>query len=79
MPIKSYLVHPQQGKKMEVAKALSNMDQCEVVAAENEELLVLVTDTNSEQEEDILKERLQKVRDIRLMALVSGFNTPKNN
>ncbi|NAS13655.1 chaperone NapD [Poritiphilus flavus] len=78
MPIKSYLVHPKQGKKGEVANALSNMDQCEVIAAKNEELLVLVTETYSEKEEELLREQLQQFRDIKLMALVSGFNTPKN-
>lgn len=78
MPIKSYLVHPTEGKKGALAGELSNMQQCEVVPAENEEVLILVTETNSKQEEEELKEKLEQLSDIKLMALVSGFDTPKN-
>lgn len=78
MPIKSYLVHPAEGKKAELAHELSRMQQCEVVPAENEEVLILITETNSKQEEEELKEKLEQLSDIKLMALVSGFDTPKN-
>ena len=78
MPIKSYLVHPQEGKKSNVSQALSALDQCNVVPAENEDILVLVTDTASKQEEESLKEKLESIKDIKLMALVSGFNTPNS-
>lgn len=78
MPIKSYLVHPQEGKKMQLAKILSEIGQCEVVPAENKDVLILVTETDSKQEEEVLKERLDNINDIKLMALVSGFDTQKN-
>ncbi len=78
MPIKSYLVHPAEGKKATLANELSNMQHCEVVPAENEEVLILITETDSKQEEEELKQNLEKISDIKLMALVSGFNTPKN-
>ncbi|SNY99967.1 chaperone NapD [Flagellimonas pacifica] len=78
MPIKSYLVHPSEGKKDQLAQKLSNMEHCEVLPAENEEVLILVTETNSKQEEEILKENLEQISDIKLMAMVSGFDTPKN-
>ena len=77
MPIKSYLVHPKEGKKGTVAQALSALEQCNVVPAENEDVLVLVTETESKQEEAMLKEKLERVKNVKLMALVSGFNTPK--
>ena len=78
MPIKSYLVHPTEGKKAALANELSNMEQCEVVPAENEEVLILITETSSKQEEEELKEKLEQISDIKLMAMVSGFDTPKN-
>ncbi|MEX0313512.1 MAG: hypothetical protein AB3N18_05000 [Allomuricauda sp.] len=78
MPIKSYLVHPAEGKKTALANELSNMQHCVVVPAENEEVLILITETDSKQEEEELKQNLEKISDIKLMALVSGFNTPKN-
>ncbi len=77
MPIKSYLVHPLEGKKILVAEALTKIEQCEVLPAENKDLLILVTETNSKQEETDLKEKIDLVKGIKLMALVAGFNTPK--
>jgi nitrate reductase NapAB chaperone NapD len=78
MPIISYLAHPQEGKKDELLKALSTMDQCEVIPAENKNLLIVVTDTDTDEEQDDLKERIEAVDSLKLLALVSGFNTPKN-
>ena len=78
MPIKSYLVHPQEGQKMQLAGVLSKIEQCEVLPAENKDVLILVTETDSKQEEEVLKERLDSINGIKLMALVSGFDTPKN-
>jgi len=42
MPIISYLAHPQEGKKEELLEALSTMDQCEVIPAENKNLLKVI-------------------------------------
>lgn len=78
MPIKSYLVHPREGRKLQLADTLSKLTHCEVLPAENKEVLILVTETDSKQEEETLKEKLEQVEDIKLMALVSGFDTPKN-
>ena len=78
MPIKSYLAHAMQGKKDELMKALSAMNQCEVVPAENQDILALVTDTPNEKEEEILKEKIESLKSLKLLSLVSGFNTPQN-
>ncbi|MEK6155367.1 hypothetical protein WIW50_19010 [Flavobacteriaceae bacterium 3-367] len=78
MPIKSYLAHPHTGKKEYLIEALSNIEACEVLPANNEDVLILVTETNNKQEEDILKEKLEKIPSLKLLAMVSGFETPKN-
>ena len=78
MPIKSYLAHPHQGKKMELYQTLSGLSKCEVIPAENKDLLILVTDTDSSSEEDRLQEKLQAIDSMKLLAMVSGFNTTKN-
>jgi nitrate reductase NapAB chaperone NapD len=78
MPIISYLAHPQEGKKDELLEALSTMDQCEVIPAENKNLLIVVTDTDTDEEQDDLKEIIEAIDSLKLLALVSGFNTPKN-
>ncbi len=78
MPIKSYLAHPYQGKKKELIKALSSIKQCEVIPAENKDLLILITDSENNLEEDIIKEKIEAIKSLKLLAMVSGFNTQKN-
>lgn len=77
MPIKSYLVHPHDGKKNELQKRLSSIEKCEVIPAENENLLILVTDTYDVKEDQELQEKLESIESLKLMAIVSGFNSPK--
>lgn len=78
MPIKSYLAHAMTGKKEELMKALLDLNQCEVVPAENQDILALVTDTANEKEEELLKEKIEAINSLKLLSLVSGFNTPQN-
>jgi short-subunit dehydrogenase involved in D-alanine esterification of teichoic acids len=78
MPIKSYLAHPVSGQKEELIMALRNLKQCEVVPAENQNILAVVTDTSDENEEEILKEKMEAINSLKLLSLVSGFNTPHN-
>ena len=78
MPIKSYLAHPHMGKKMELMQTLTSLNYCEVIPAENKELLILITDTESNDQEEVLQEQLHTIKSIKLLALVSGFNASKN-
>ncbi len=78
MPIKSYLAHPHKGKKEYLIQALSAIDECEVLPAENVEVIILVTETDTRQEEADLKEKLEAIPSLKLLAMVSGFDTPKN-
>lgn len=78
MPIKSYLVHPVNGRKEELLAALKNFSECEVVAASNQDVIALVTDTQNQEEDDALKQKLEAISSLELLSLVSGFNTPQN-
>ncbi|WP_282124256.1 hypothetical protein [Algibacter mikhailovii] len=78
MPIKSYLAHPHDGQKAELVKALSDIEACEVMPATNENILVVVTDTLDDASEEILKEQIDKIQSLKLLTLVSGFNSPQN-
>ena len=75
MPIKSYLAHPHEHKKGELLLALSKLKHCEAIPAENKDVIVLVTDTENELEEQKLKEKLEAITSLRSVALVSGFDT----
>lgn len=79
MPITSYLAHPQEGKKSELIKALTSFNECEVIPAENKDVLVVVAETQDAEEEKILKEKIEALDSLKLLALVSGFNTPQND
>lgn len=76
MPIKSYLAHPKDGQKNELTKTLSAIENCEVIPAKNENVLVVVTETDSEEQEQELKQKLDAISSLKLLSLVSGFNTP---
>lgn len=78
MPIKSYLAHPHEGKKEILIEALSKIEQCEVVPATNKDVLIVITDTQNKIEEEDLKEKLDAIDSLKLLAMVSGFNTTKN-
>ena len=79
MPIKSYLAHPHNGKKGTLIKAISQLSNCDVIPAENKDLLIVVTDTNDKIEDEQLKEKLEALDSLKLLAMVSGFDTPKSN
>ncbi|CAA0149212.1 conserved hypothetical protein [Tenacibaculum maritimum] len=79
MPIKSYLAHPYEGKKEALIKAIALIEKCDVIPASNEDVLVVVTETETAVEEEALKERLEGITSLRLLAMVSGFNNPKKD
>ena len=76
MPIKSYLAHPHDGRKNELIRNLTAIHQCEVIPSENKDVLVVVTDTIDESEDKSLSEKIEAIDSLKLLALVSGFNTP---
>lgn len=76
MPIKSYLAHPYEGKKEELQQAISLLNGCEIIPAENKNVLVVLTETQNDIEDKNLKESIETIESLKLLALVSGFNTP---
>lgn len=79
MPIKSYLAHPHDGKKAELLQALLNLYNCEVIPAENKDVLIVVTDTDDNIQDEKLKAQIEAIGSLKLLAMVSGFDTPKPN
>ena len=72
MPIFSYLAYPIQGSKEQLLKDLSALDFCEVTPAENEDVLVLVTDTPDEDTEKKLQEKLKAVKSLESLRMTFG-------
>ncbi|WP_452597080.1 hypothetical protein [Pontimicrobium sp. MEBiC01747] len=79
MSVKSYLAHPYEGKKKELIETLSQINECDVIPAENKDILIVVTETETREDEDILKQKLETISSLKLLTMVSGFNTTKTN
>lgn len=80
MPIKSYLVHPHLGRKEELVAVISCIQECNVIPAKNQDILVMVTETHNKEEEETLQRKLESIESLNLLAMVSGFNTtPKEH
>ena len=73
MPIKSYLAYPAQGKRTELERALNKMPGCDVINAQNRDLLILVTETADKKSEEALETRLEALPELQWLALVAGY------
>jgi nitrate reductase NapAB chaperone NapD len=74
MPVKSYLVFPKNGEAAQVIEKLERL-RCEVLPADNREVIVLVTDSDSEKEDEQFLEALKEDENIQHISLIAGFNT----
>lgn len=74
MPIKSYVAFPRKGEKNQLIQVLENTEHCEVVPSINKDVLVLVTDTQDDKQEEALQQVLDKIEEIEHLNLVSGFS-----
>ena len=72
MPIFSYLAYPVQGAKEQLLNDLSALDFCEVTPAENEEVMVLVTDTPDEETEKVLQKKLKELKTLESLGMTFG-------
>ncbi|MCB9426507.1 MAG: hypothetical protein H6584_05705 [Flavobacteriales bacterium] len=77
MPIKSYLAYPFDSKKEALKQEILALQNCEVIPAENKDVLIVVTDTENTTQEDQLKAKLETLDNLKLLTMVSGFNTNK--
>jgi nitrate reductase NapAB chaperone NapD len=72
MPVFSYLAYPVRGAKEELLNDLSALDHCEVMPAENEEVLILVTDTPDEEKEKALQKNLRQLKALQSLSMTFG-------
>ncbi len=72
MPICSYLVHTRPDDAADVADRLSALPGCDATPADDGDLVVLVTDTDSDADERALHERLQAEPGVRCLVMTFG-------
>ncbi|MDP2088159.1 MAG: hypothetical protein Q8J84_02025 [Flavobacteriaceae bacterium] len=74
MPIKSYIAHPIEGKRRELIMKLKELSSCEIMPATNQEIVIVVTDTFSNQEDQQLYDTIINFPELKHFTLVSGFS-----
>jgi nitrate reductase NapAB chaperone NapD len=72
VPIKSYLAYPEPGRREELAARLGAIEGCEVSPSTTHDVLIVVTDTETDQQEKELEDRLGQEEGLLCLALVSG-------
>ena len=72
MPVFSYLVQPLPGAKKDLLEELGEVSHCEVVPSDNEDVLVLVTDTPDQAAEEQLQERLRVLKSLQCLSMTFG-------
>ncbi len=76
MPICSYLVISEDGASEHVAERLAALPGCDVVPAENRDVLILVTDTLGLEEEGALRRKVEALDGIQGLLLTFGEIDP---
>lgn len=72
MPVFSYLAYPVPGSKEELLNDLAALDYCEATPADNQEILILVTDTPDENKEKELQNKLKKLKSLESLGMTFG-------
>lgn len=74
MPILSFLALPQAGAMEQLCSDLSTMEYCEIIPADNQEVIVLVTDTPDEKAEQNLQKLLKNLPSLQSLSMTFGHN-----
>ena len=72
MPVFSYLAYPKQGAKNELLNDLITLGYCEVTPAENQNILILLTDTPDEETEKALQKKLKELKTLESLGMTFG-------
>ena len=72
MPVFSYLAYPKREAKEQLIKDLTALDYCEATPADNEEILILVTDTPDEDQEKALQKKLKELNSLESLGMTFG-------
>jgi len=74
MPIKSYILHYEESKREALIRVLQKLQGCEIIPAQNHDVIVLVTDTKTEELDNKLYNKLLEIKGLKHVSLVSGFD-----
>jgi nitrate reductase NapAB chaperone NapD len=72
MPVFSYLAYPKQGAKQDLFNDLTALDYCEATPADNQNILILITDTPDEETEKALQKKLKELKTLESLGMTFG-------
>ena len=72
MPVFSYLAYPKPGAKQELLDDLKALQYCEATPADNENILILITDTPDEDSEKMLQKKLKQLETLESLGMTFG-------
>jgi nitrate reductase NapAB chaperone NapD len=72
MPVFSYLAQPIPGARKDLLDELGGVRHCEIVPSDNEDVLVLVTDTPDQKAEEQLQESLRGLKSLQCLSMTFG-------
>lgn len=72
MPVFSYIAYPEQGAKEQLLKDLAAMNHCEVIPSENNDVVILVTDTPDETQEKSLQKKIKNLKSLQSLGMTFG-------
>lgn len=78
MPVKSYLAFPMDSQKEALKVELEKIEGCDVIKAENKEVLVVITESPDEKTDEALLVKIRDIKHLKHISLVSGFKDVEN-
>jgi nitrate reductase NapAB chaperone NapD len=72
MPVFAYLAHPVNGAKKKLFQELRTLEYCEAAPADNEEIIILVTDTPDNETEEHLQKKLAEISSLQCLSMTFG-------
>jgi nitrate reductase NapAB chaperone NapD len=74
MPVLAYIASPRSGSKKKLLRELNALQHCEAFAADNADILILVTDTPDGETEEKLRKHLSKLESLESLSMTFGYN-----
>lgn len=74
MPIFSYLATPRKGAREALYAELSALQYCQAMPAENQDIVVLITDTPDADTEKSLQQQLKELPSLQSLSMAFGYD-----
>lgn len=71
--IKSFIAYSETGKKREMIQALDSIDECEVIASQNKEIVVFLLETTADEIEKEIIKKIKEIPSLHQISMVSGY------